>query len=230
MVELGANVEVPSGVRGPLTMMFGLLDASGKVLTGRASVPVPADGSNYRVSLALPPVASGRYQLRFAVADADGRVGSLGMGVRADFARLGPFLTSDILTSWNAADGRRQFLALEEVPQAATTLQSFLELYPGGSAVLPSDVRVEWQLFADGAQVVADESVRPVRAADRLTASEAFALSTLRPGTYEVRATVFVGGAAVGAVSTTVRRVATSDGRSFWSSSSPCRGLCVEHH
>ena len=62
------------------------------------------------------------------------------------------------------------------------------------------------QRTGDGVQSVADQTVVPARAADRLTAQGQFAPASLAPGTYEIKATVFVAGQAVGTVSTTVRK------------------------
>jgi VWFA-related protein len=213
-LELGAHVEVPSGVPGPLTVVFGLVDSAGTLRTGRTVVPAPAGGANYRVSLSLP-VAPGSYRLRFAVADAGGKVGSIGTGVSANLGRLGPFLASDVLTSWNAADGKPQFLALEEVPVAATGLRAFLELYSASNAPMPANVRVQWSLLGGGAQPVAVQAVVPSNANDRLTAAGQFALDTLPLGTYELRATVLVDGTAVGTVSTSMRKTQMPSGRTW---------------
>jgi hypothetical protein len=213
-LELGAHVEVPSAVPGPLTVMFGLVDAAGTLRTGRTVVPAPAGGANYRVALSLP-VAPGSYRLRFAVADACGQVGSIGTGVSANLGRIGPFLASDVLTSWNGADGKPQFLALEEVPVAATGLRAFLELYSASNAPLPANVRVQWSLLGGGAQAVAAQQVVPANANDRLTAAGQFALDTLPLGTYELRAIVLVDGTAVGTVSTSIRKTQTPSGRTW---------------
>ncbi len=213
-LDLGANVEVPAGVAGPLTVMFGLVDAGGALRTGRTVVAAPADGGDYRLSLSLP-VSPGVYRLRFAVADASGRVGSLGTGVTAALGRVGPFLVSDVLTSWSGADGKAQFLALEEVPATATGLRTYLELYQAPDASTPTNVRVQWSVIGSAVQRAMEESVVPVRTTDRLTAAGQFALETLPTGPYEIRATVFVDGTAVGTVSTTIRK-AERGGFMFW--------------
>jgi hypothetical protein len=153
--------------------------------------------------------------LRFAVADAGGNVGSIGTGVSASLGRLGPFLASDVLTSWNGADGKPQFLALEEVPVAATGLRAFLELYSASTGPLPANVRVQWSLLGGGAQPVAEQQVIPVNANDRLRAAGQFALDTLPLGTYELRATVIVDGTTVGTVSTSVRKTQSPSGRTW---------------
>ena len=224
-VDLGANVAIPAGVPGPLTVMFGLVDATGTITTGRTVVATPADDGDYRVSLSLP-VAPGPYHVRFAVADAAGQVGSLGEAVNAELARLGPFLVSDLLTSWHGSDGQPRFLALEEVPASATALHTFLELYPAGSAPLPATVRVHWSLVGEGPQPLADVSVVPARAADRLTAAGEFKLDSLAPGAYELRATVLVDEAAVGSTSTVIRKVLSPSGRPFWAAVTDCSGTC----
>ena len=205
-IDVGANLEVPASTPGPLTVVFGLVDMAGKMRTGRKTIEAPAGGGNYRASLSLP-VAVGRYRLRFGVADATGQVGSIDMPVTAQLARVGPFLTSDVMTSWSGADGKLQFLALEEVPPTATGLRTFLELYAAPDAPAPADVRVQWSVIGSALQPVAEQSVVPVQATDRLTAPGQFALDSLAAGTYEIRATVLVAGRAVGTVSTTIRKV-----------------------
>ncbi len=204
-LDVDANLEVPASAPGPLTAMFGLVDTAGKLRTGRKAIEAPTDGGDYRVSLSLP-AAPGNYRLRFGVADANGHVGSIDVPLTAQLARVGPCLVSDVMTSWSGADGKSQFLALEEVPAAATALRTFLELYAPPDAPLPSEVRVEWSLVGRAAEPAAEQSVVPVQAADRLTAAGQFALEHLVPGTYEVRATVLVAGHAVGTVSTTIRK------------------------
>jgi VWFA-related protein len=221
-IEVGANVEVPASAPGPLTVMFGLLDAAKTLRTGRKTIEAPAGGGAYRVSLSLP-VAPGSYRLRFAVADATGQVGSIDMPVDAELAHVGPFLTSDVMTSWIGADGKPQFLALEAVPASATAINAFLELYAGSDAPIPTDVRVEWILLGDAVAPVADQNVVPARADDRLTAQTQFALGPLAPGIYTIKATVLVAGQAVGTVSTTIRKPTPTAERPMDSTGTPAR-------
>jgi VWFA-related protein len=204
-VDVGANLEVPASAPGPLTVMFGLVDAAGQLRTGRRSVEAPTDGGNYRVSLSLP-VVPGTYRLRFAVADTTGHVGSIDAPVIAQLGHVGPFLTSDVITSWSGTDGKPQFLALEEVPPTATSLRTYLELYAAPEVPKPADVRVQWTLIGSTVQPAVEQSVVPVQTTDRSTAAGQFALDSLAPGTYEIRATVLVAGRAVGTVSTTFRK------------------------
>ncbi|HEY6356613.1 MAG TPA: hypothetical protein VIX35_00130, partial [Vicinamibacterales bacterium] len=162
-LDVDANLEVPASVPGPLTVMFGLVDTAGKLRSGRKAIEAPTSGSDYRVTLSLP-AAQGTYRLRFAVADANGHVGSIDVPVTAQLARVGPFFVSDVMTSWSGADGRPQFLALEEVPAAATSLGTFLELYAPPGAPMPSDVRIDWSLVGSAAEPAASQSAVPVQA------------------------------------------------------------------
>jgi VWFA-related protein len=204
-LDLDANLEVPAGTPGPLIVMFGLLDPAGTLRTGRKAIERPESGGNYRLSLSLP-VSPGAYRLRFGVADANGRVGSIDALVTAELDRVGPFLTSDVMTSWSGADGKPQFLALEEVPPTATGLRTFLELYPASDAPPPADVRVQWSVIGSAPQLAAEQSVVPAQTSDRLTATGEFPLANLAAGTYELRATILVAGRPVGTVSTTFRK------------------------
>lgn len=206
-LDLDVNVEVAASAVGPLTAMYGLLDETGNVHIGRATITSPPTGDSYRISVSLP-VTSGSHRLRFAIADASGHVGSLDAPVKAELAHLGSFQVSDILTSWSGADGKPQFLALEEVPAAATELTAFLELYQSSDVPLPADVQVRWSVIASDTPPAAEQLGAPARAADRLTATAKFPLGSLPVGEYELRATVLAGGTAVGSVSTWFRKAA----------------------
>jgi hypothetical protein len=205
-IELGANVEVPASAAGPVTVVFGLVDAAGTLKTGRKVVDTPTDG-NYRLSLAQT-VAPGKYRLRFAVADAGGHVGSLDAAVNAELSHVGPFLASDVLTSWAGADGKSQVLALAHVPPAAVTVRAFLELYapPAPAAPPPSlGVKVQWALVGADGKTLDEKVVTAAPGTDRLNANAEFAVAKLAPANYTLRATVLVNDAAVGSVSTAIR-------------------------
>src|SRR5579863_10320931 len=209
-IALGANVEVPASVPGPLTVMFGLMDAKGQLRMGKNTLAAPAGGGDYRLSLSLP-VPAGSYRLRFGIADANGKVGSLDMAVAGQLNRLGPLLASDILTAWSGPDGKSQFLALGRVPATATALQMALELAQAPGAVVPPDVRVTWTIVSEAGQTVTEQTVAPVRAAGRLNAQAQIAVASLPAGTYELRATILVAGQPVGVTSMTFRKADGGD-------------------
>jgi VWFA-related protein len=212
LLDLGINAEIPASVPGPLTVEFGLVDANGKVRSGRKVLDEPANGANYRVSLSLP-VAPGAYRLRVAIADASDHIGSLDTAVTAQLNQIGPLLASDLLTAWTGADDKPQFLALEAVPSGATRLQTFLELYAATGTTLPANVRVRFALLsAGGDHTVSEHDMTPPRAGGVLHASTTFPFDTLSPGAYVVRASVMVANTVVGTVSATVRKLPPSAG------------------
>ena len=135
-IAVGANVEVPASVPGPLTVMFGLVDAKGKLRMAKNTLAAPSGGGDYRLSLSLP-VPAGSYRLRFRIADANGQVGSIDLAVAGQLNRLGPLLASDILTAWSGPDGQAQFLALGKVPATATALHMGLELATAPGPLCP---------------------------------------------------------------------------------------------
>jgi VWFA-related protein len=209
-IALGANVEVPASVPGPLTVMFGLVDAKGKLRMAKNTLAAPAGGGDYRLSLSLP-VPAGSYRLRFGIADATGKVGSIDVAVAGQLNRLGPLLASDILTAWSGPEGKSQFLALGKVPATATGLEMGLELRQASGAAAPSDVRVTWTIVAEAGQTVTEQTVAAVRGADRLSAQAQIVVASLPAGLYELRATILVANQAVGVMSTSIRKVEKGD-------------------
>jgi hypothetical protein len=108
------------------------------------------------------------------------------------------------------------------MPATAIGVRSYLELYQAPDAPMPTNVRVQWSVIGSAVQPAMEESVVPVRTTDRLTAAGQFALETLPPGAYEIRATVFVDGTAIGTVSTTIRKVERG-GFMFWQGTAVAR-------
>ena len=215
-IDLAVNVVIPASARGPLTTMFGLVDESGAMKSGRKVVAAPLDGDAYRLAFSLP-VSPGIYKLRFAAADATGSVGSLETVVAAKLAAMGPFQVSDLLASWTGADGTPQFLGIEDLPTGARTINAILELYPaiGASASArdarpsPENVRVRLALYAGSqSQPLAEKDVMPDRSGGTLRAEAPFSVDTLEPGLYVLRATVLVAGKRVGTTRVSLRKSA----------------------
>lgn len=73
---------VDAAVAGPLTGVFGFVDGSGALLSGPRALERPSGGGDYRAEF-LVPVSGGTNRLRFAVADANGAVGSIEVKVTA---------------------------------------------------------------------------------------------------------------------------------------------------
>ena len=113
-----------------------MVDEAGKLRSGRKVIDAPPEGEGYGLTFAIP-VAPGPYRLRFAVADASGRVGAVEKAVRAELAPMGPFAVGDLQTAWLDADEKEQadFPPADDLPPAAKTLSVSLELFQlaGGS-------------------------------------------------------------------------------------------------
>ena len=205
---VGVNVEVPSSVPGPLTVVFAAVDEAGQSRTGRHTLSAPTTGGDYRLSFAIP-VPSASYRLRIGIADAQGQVGGLDMPVVARLNRVGPFLMSDILMAWAGTDGKAQFLSLGKVPVDANSLLMRLELAPAGEAAPPSDVRVTWTIVTEAGQPVAERTVAAAAAGDRLNAQTQASVASLPAGTYELRATILLLNQPAGVTSVTFRKAGT---------------------
>lgn len=202
--ELIVNVAVPSAVAGPLTTVFGLVDGTGALKSGRRVVATPTDRDDYRLSFALP-VTSSQHVLRFAVADATGAVGSIDVPVRTALA-AGPIPSSDLLVWVADAAGHAQFLTIEELPSQVNELHAMLELYVGDMP--PADLSVKMSLTRSGdanASVTANALL--AREKDIVRAEAPVSVANLAPGTYLLRATVFAANNVMSELTTTITKV-----------------------
>jgi hypothetical protein len=207
-VELGIGMEVPSSVKGPLTMTFGLVDQKGELRQGSRPLPVAAPNTDYRLTFPMP-VAPGKYSLRFAVTDATGSVGSLETPIDAKLAVMGTLNASDVLTWWIDSAGKAQFLALDQIPAGVTTLGAGIELYPQPGTSFPDDVKVRMALLPlgkDTASAVLQKEVAPLLGDNMLRAEAMLPLADVPAGTYVLKATVTAGGKPLGEASAVIKR------------------------
>ena len=204
-LQLGVNVQMPSNVVAPLAAMFALVNEKGQIVQAGQPSVTQAAGDDYRVAFGVPLVA-GSYRLRFSVADANGNIGSVEHGVAARLARFGRVSASDLFVTWTGANNKRQFLALETVPDAAETLWASIELYPD-AADAPPDVRVRLELIRVGDTAPGIErDVTPVRDGTLLSASVEIPVAGLGAGSYTIRATILESGTPTGTISTGIRK------------------------
>ena len=205
-VELVIGVEVPASVPGPLTMQFGLVSEKGELKTGKTPMKAPDGGGPYRFTFPMQ-VAPGKYSLRFAVTDAAGSVGSVDTPIDARLNTVGAMVASDVLTWWNDAQGQSQFLALDELPHAVNILGAALELTPATGTVFPPGLAVRFALVPSGktAPLLQQEAELKL-AGDRLRAEAQLTVSTVPPGTYTLRATVWTGQTLAGTTAVVIRR------------------------
>ena len=205
-LELGVNVQVPASVHGPLIVMFGLVNRAGEIVkAGRGDAAPPPAGEDYQVAFPVP-IEPGKFQLRLVVADAQGNIGAVERNVTGDLAHLGAFSVSDLFTMWAGADRKPRFLALERLPDGASTLGASLELYPDNPSAAP-DVTVRFDLLALGSnEAILERDITPSVVGTVRSAIAELPVEDLLPGTYLVRATVVERGVETGVVTTTIRK------------------------
>lgn len=201
-IEIGTVISVPGSVEGPLEAIFGVLDATGGLKSGKRSVPAVAN-SDYTITYAIP-VQQGPYQLRVAVADARGNVGAVSMAVNAALNVVGDLQTSDLLTWIPDASGRMRLLVVEELPAGVPALTGMLELY--ATTTLPADLAVRFALLDVNGKSVQEKVASLSPGAGVLRADAQFAVDSLAPGRYVLRADISAGGKQIGSVTTPVSR------------------------
>lgn len=205
-VQLGVTLRVPASTPAPLVMRFALIDEAGAIAqAGRQEIAQSVAGDDYWLTFAVP-IDPGRYRLRVAVADHEGRIGAVEQAVGADLEQLGRFLASDLLTMWTVADGVPHFLALDTLPRTATNLRVSLELYPRPTDA-PASVTVRLAIVPEGAvDPIMQHDLTPSIQGDRMSVTGDVPMSSLPVGAYTLRATILEAGTAVGSISKVLRK------------------------
>ncbi|MEX2270346.1 MAG: hypothetical protein WD690_02665 [Vicinamibacterales bacterium] len=201
-IEIGTVISVPSSVDGPLEAIFGVLDGTGELKSGKRTVPAVSN-ADYAITFAIP-VQQGPYQLRAAVGDSRGNVGAVSMPINASLNVLGDFQTSDLLTWTPDPGGRMRLLVVEDLPSDVKALTSMLELY--ALTALPPDLAVRFALVDVNGKSVEEKIANLTPGAGMLRADAQFAVDSLPPGRYALRAEVSIGGRQIGSLSTPVSK------------------------
>jgi hypothetical protein len=187
-VAIDVVLRIAAGAKPPVSTIFGLVDAAGAIRTSDRTLDAPDAGGGYRLAFTVP-VAPGAYKLRFAAADASGAVGAVESPVDATLTPMGP-LTASGLTVEDLPGNRRRILAA-------------IELYPT-SAAPPADVLVKMAIVS-GSDPVVERVIVPEAIDGALRAEAEFALNTLPPGSYMLRATVVSGATILGTTSRAIK-------------------------
>jgi hypothetical protein len=203
-LDISINVAMPAGVKGPVTTLVGLVDSMNAIKVSRRVLDA-STGADYALS-ALFPVSPGEYRIRFAAADSAGAIGTIELPLNATLSPLGRFTASDVLTWYVDSANRAQLFAIEDLPPGLETLHASLELYPVGE--MPTEPQsVRWTLSRDGESAVLAEQESVGRpGATQFRADAEFAVASLPPGAYVVRATLMVNDQPAGTKSAVVRK------------------------
>jgi hypothetical protein len=204
-VRVAVDAQMPASSTGPLTAIYGLVDAKGAMVeSGRRELAASANG-DYRVTFDAP-VAPGGYRLRFVVADANGNIGAVQHEVNATLARFDRVQVSDVMLTSAGADGVSRFLALDALPPGAVSLRSAIELYPDTPDAV-SQLTVRFALLPEnGVTPIATRDVKPVATAGTLVATASLPAGVLAPGAYVVRLEILDGGTPIGALMSSFRK------------------------
>lgn len=117
--------------------------------------------------------------------------------------KIGPFMTSDLLTTFSSADDVQHFLGVETLPPNAAAVYMSLELY---ADAFPPDVTVRMSMASSTGAPLADTVLTPAKSEGRLTMSAKIPAGSLPPGRNVFTVEVSTGGHVVGVVSATVRK------------------------
>lgn len=203
-IEIGVAASIPGSVTGPLTAVFGLLDGTGALRSGKRSVPAPTGEADYGLRFAFP-VTAGSYQIRVAVADSRGNVGAVSLPVSASLNVIDGVEVSDVLTWAPDAGGRMQLLVLDELPPDVAAMTAMIELYPPAAAPAPG-IAVRFVLVDSSDRPMVTKDANMTAGAGVLRADAPFDISGLPSGLYHLRADIVVGGRPAGTASTSFRR------------------------
>ena len=207
-LQLAVDLAVPDSAVAPLRVSFAVVNDEGRVVKSGAGAieDAPRDGE-YRFAFAVP-LPEGRYAVRVALSDPDGRVGGVEHVVTLALEPMGRLLASDLQTGWVDRQGTSRFLALSRLPAEATAADINLELYPADRSAPSGSVTVRVDVGEVGREAPLATSVFvPEVAKDRWQLRTSIPVESLPVGLFTVTATVLDDGTPVGSRTTTLEKV-----------------------
>lgn len=156
-----------------------------------------------RPTMAALPTAPGSYRVRVAAVDGAGRLGTADYQLEAQIPRADPLKLSALVLGTQAPSGFAPRLEFKNEPTAIGMVQIY-GVPKGASVTVDLDVASTPEGVA---LATADTTVAPSKAAeDQRVAYGGFAIDTLPPGDYLMRAVVSLDGKPVGKVVRTLRK------------------------
>ena len=202
LLEIGTTASTPATTAGPVNFSIGLVDGNGALRTGKRSVNDKT--SDYRATFAFP-VTPGPHQVRIAASDASGNVGAVTLAVNAALTTIETVDASDVLLWATDAQGNRQLLPFEDLPDGLTNLTVMVELYSKQAQMQKIDIR--FSIVDDVGRVIAEKAAAIASGANGVARADApFELTRLAQGRYTLRASVVLDGKPAGDLSTSFQR------------------------
>lgn len=165
-----------------VTVGFGVIDGKGKVMTSASD---RARGAEYSGAIVLDP---GRYTLKLAAIDADGRRGSLEHKFTASLIAAGDLQTGDLMLAHPS--NRKGLPARPAVDLApGDRILSYMEVYSATSERLKTaQVQMEVAASEDGEPLVSSPAELSAAGGRRRVAQALMPVRLLPPGAYVMRA------------------------------------------
>ncbi len=176
----------------------GLYDSTGRLIAQWTARPEELQRSPLAAAV---PVPVGKYRLRFAAVDTNGRAATADYDVTAETTDAGPARLAGLMIGAVDASG---FAPIVQITGEQEVVVVF-ELY--GKPASPFGALVELAATADGpALVEAPPGASATPVADKFLFNATLPVAALKPGDYQVRAKVAFEGAPMGVLTQTIRK------------------------
>lgn len=183
-----AVAEVTRGVGGPATAGAVLTDGDGRTTTGTERVLMIPSIGPARVMTALPDMPPGTYVLRFAVADREGRIGSVEHPVDALWHDVGGLSTTGVSLFRSSIDNRTFEPVLDVVTDDERLVMQLPLSAPPPQAA--GDVLFNVTREGESAPLLRLVAKMGKTGSGGLVAESILPASELQPGRYEVTASL----------------------------------------
>jgi hypothetical protein len=178
---------------------LGLASADGKMLSWSMQ-PAKLEGAGPFTEAQLIP--TGKYRLRAAAVDANGRAGTADTDVSVDIIPAGSMHISGLLLGVRTATGISPRLVFKDDAEALV----YFEIY--GSTTKPIEVKVEIAKTLTGEAIAKADQPQVGRGAPgSFTVAALIPIATLPPGDYVARATFTIEGETPGIATRTLRKI-----------------------
>ncbi len=210
--EIGSNVSKPEELAVQTVLLNSTGRMAGSSFTRVTAVPLnPWRPSRLQYTMAFL-VEPGRYLLRFAVIDDEGRRGSVDHQIDAKLTHTQNLRLGDLMLAEVSDDPNGAFRPRIDMDTETETIATYLELYPDDpNLLIDADISVEiLPSQEEEPRLIFDQpaNLRDTDDSHRFTADAIVPVSLLAPGSYIARAIIRITGEDIGYVERPFRIVA----------------------